>query len=77
MKDLAAPFEDQEHVFKEKFSPTLDFLKHLTGSFGFYKTFDMSNKSVDGQNCRKSAALSQMLLIHKVITLGEVKLTDE
>jgi N-acetyltransferase B complex (NatB) non catalytic subunit len=57
------------------FAPTKDFLVELYGSFRNYSTYDLSDKSVNGQNCRKSALLSMMLLRHKLV-LRCADLTD-
>jgi hypothetical protein len=42
-------------------------LAELDEFFRKCATHDLTDKSVNGQNCRKSALLSQMLIRHKVL----------
>jgi len=65
-----------EPLFKD-FSPDFDFLANLFASFKKYQAYNMEDRSVNGHNCRKSAYLSEMLLKHKLLVLGENSLNDE
>lgn len=58
------------------FSPNTEYLVNLYGSFRHYANHDATDKSVNGQNCRKSALLSMLLLKHKLISLKGPKTLD-
>lgn len=61
LADAAAPAT----LFPD-FTSSADFLVALFGSFRHYASYDLADRSVNGQNCRKSALLSMMLLRHKL-----------
>lgn len=48
-------------------------LKEVDDMFGVYAVRNLEDRSVNGQNSRKSALLSQLLLRHKVMQLPQVK----
>jgi hypothetical protein len=67
---------DQSNLFMD-FEPTREFLHNLDSSFAHYADQFIDDKSVNALNCRKSAILSQLLLRHKLITLGNLELSKE
>ena len=54
-------------------TPSSALFSHLYASFKQYEDFglDKEDKSVNAHNCRKSAILSQMFSLHKLIVLGK------
>jgi hypothetical protein len=50
----------------------MSLLVHLFASFNKYESFGLekNDKSVNAHNCRKSAILSQMFTLHKMIMVG-------
>ena len=67
---LDAPFD--EGVVDQ---PNMELFNHLYASFGKFEDFglDKDDKSVNAHNCRKSAILSQMFAVHKLIVLGKAE----
>jgi hypothetical protein len=61
-----------ESPFTSKPEPGLALLYHLYASFKKYETFGLesNDKSVNAHNCRKSAILSQMFILHKLISVA-------
>ena len=68
---------DQTDELFPDFTPTKAFLVQLNASFNHYANQYIDDKSVNALNCRKSALLSKMLLRHKAILIGNLKLTKQ
>jgi hypothetical protein len=47
---------------------SISFLVNLYCAFGHFANHDMQDKSINGHNCRKSSLLSQMLILHKLMS---------
>ena len=67
---------DKNGAFDAKLAekPTFDFIKNLYASFHLYENFGLEDgkedKTVNAHNCRKSAILSQMFILHKLVMVG-------
>ena len=73
--DLNETSTKLETAFDESLveTPSSALIHHLYASFNKYEDFGLAkeDKSVNAHNCRKSAILSQMFSLHKLIVLGK------